>query len=151
MEDDLRPLVKSAFQTSLVVTRNKAKSEKEARAEAKKAKRTSSKTKKDQEIARPVSPPPRIDKHAGRPKEFQLTSSSAPRRLNDTAKAPPEFKKFPRGASSSISGRTDAVLSMSQKLMMDQERMRAIARYRELKADRKQAGDRGNKGLVGDE
>jgi hypothetical protein len=39
---------------------------------------------------------------------------------------------------------------MSQKLMMDQERIRAIARYRELKADRQKAGDRGDKGPVED-
>jgi len=32
--------------------------------------------------------------------------------------------------------------------MMDQERTMAIARYRELKADRQQAGDRGDNGLV---
>lgn len=150
----MRPLVKSAVQASLVVTRNKAKTEKEAHAEAKKAKNTSRKTKEVQsteETSRDASPPPPIDKHAGRPKEFQLTSSSVPRRLNDIAKAPPEFKKIPRGTSFAITAKADGVLSMSQKLMMDQERTRAIARYRELKADRKQAGDRGDKEFVEDE
>ena len=142
----MRPLVKSAVQSSLAFTRNKVKAEKEAHAEAKKAKHGSSQTKKVQsteETTFDISPPPRIDKHAGRPKEFQVASSSAPRRLNDIAKAPPEFKKLPRGASSTtVTGKADGVLSMSQKLMMDQERTMAIARYRELKADRQQAGDR---------
>jgi hypothetical protein len=139
--------VKSAVESSRANTRNKAKAEKVALAEAKKAKHVSSQSKKVQsteETTRDISPPPRIDKHAGRPTEFQVTSSSVPRRLNDIAKAPPEFKKFPRGAASStITGRADGVLSMSQKLMMDQERTMAIARYRELKADRQQAGDNG--------
>ena len=148
VEDDLRPLVKSAVEASLSVIRNKAKAEKEAHVEAKKTKHGNSQTKKVQsteETARDISPPPRIAKHAGRPKEFQSISSSVPRRLNDIAKAPPEFKKFPRGAPSTITGRADGVVSMSQKLMMDQERIRAIARYRELKADRQKAGDRGDK------
>ena len=138
----------------MAVIRNNAKSDKEAYAKAKKAKQANNKTKKVQPseaTTDDISPPPRIDKHAGRPKEFQLASSSVPRRLNDIAQAPPELKKLPRGASSGITGRADGVLSMSQKLMMDQERIKAIARYRELKADRKQAGDRGDKGLVEDE
>ncbi|KAF8802187.1 hypothetical protein BYT27DRAFT_7113461 [Phlegmacium glaucopus] len=153
VEDDLRPLVKSAVQASLAVTRNRAKAEKEAHAEAKKAKPANGKTKKvhfSEETMHDSSPPPRIDKHAGRPKEFQLASSSVPRRLNDIAKAPPEIKKFSRGASSTITGRADGVLSMSQKLMMDQERIRAIARYRELRAGRERAGDRKDK-VVEDE
>lgn len=148
----MRPLVKSAVQSLLAVARNKVKAEKGAHAEAKKAKHGSSQIKKVQSTENTtcdISPPPRIDKHAGRPKEFQVSSSSIPRRLNDIAKAPPEFKKVSRGASSTtIAGRADGVLSMSQKLMMDQERTLAIARYRELKADRQQAGDRGDNGLV---
>jgi hypothetical protein len=146
----MRPLVDSAVQSSLAFTRNKEKAEKRAHAEAKKATH-GSQTKKVQsteETTCDISPPPRIDKHVGRPKEFQVASSSIPRRLNDIAKAPPEFKKFPRGASSTVSGRADGVLSMSQKLMMDQERTMAIARYREMKADRQQGGDRGDNGLA---
>ena len=143
--------MKSAVESSRAVTRNKVKAEKEAHAKAKKAKHGSSQSKKVQsteETTCDIPPPPRIDKHADRPKEFQVASSSVPRRLNDIAKAPPELKKFPRGASSTITGRADGVLSMSQKLMMDQERTMAIARYRALKADRQQAGDRGDNGLV---
>ena len=143
--------MKSAVESSRTASRNKAKAEKRAHAEAKKAKHVSSQSKKVQsmeETTCDISPPPRIDKHAGCPKEFQVASSSVPRRLNDIAKAPPEFENFPRGASSTITGSADGVLSMSQKLMMDQERTMAIARYRALKSDRQQAGDRGDNGLV---
>ena len=146
----MRPLVKSAVESSRAITRNKARAEKVAYAEAKKAAKLKRKSQSTEETTRDISPPPppRIDddnKHAGRPKEFQVASSSVPRRLNDIANAPPEFKKLPRGASSSsntITGRTDGVLSMSQKLMMEQERTMVIARYRELKAERQRAGDR---------
>jgi len=151
VEDDLRPLVKSAVESSRATTRNKAREEKVAHAEAKKAKQSKKIVQSTkEETTRDIPSPPRIDnKHAGRPKEFQVASSSVPRRLNDIAKAPPEFKKFPRGASSStVTGRADGVLSMSQKLMMDQERTMAIARYRELKAERQRAGDRGDNELV---
>ena len=152
VEDDLRPLVKSAVESSRAITRNKARAEKVAYAEAKKAAKLKRKGQSTEETTRDISPPPppRIDddsKHTGRPKEFQVASSSVPRRLNDIAKAPPEFKKLPRGASSSsntITGRADGVLSMSQKLMMEQERTMVIARYRELKAERQRAGDRGD-------
>ena len=149
----MRPLVKSAVESSRAITRNKARAEKVAYAEAKKAAKLKRKGQSTEETTRdrspPPPPPPRIDddsKHTGRPKEFQVASSSVPRRLNDIAKAPPEFKKLPRGASSSntITGRTDGVLSMSQKLMMEQERTMVIARYRELKAERQRAGDRGD-------
>ena len=147
----MRPLVKSAVESSRATTRNKARAEKIAHAEAKKAKQGNSQPPKKvrfTEEETTLDKPPRIDnnKHAGRPKEFQVASSSIPRRLNDIAKAPPEFKKFPRGASSSTvvtTGRAEGVLSMSQKLMMDQERTIVIARYRELKAERQRAGDRG--------
>ena len=148
----MRPLVKSAVESSRATTRNKARAEKIAHAEAKKAKQGNGQPPKkvrftEEETTRDI--PPRLDnnKHAGRPKEFQVASSSIPRRLNDIAKAPPEFKKFPRGASSSstvvTTGRAEGVLSMSQKLMIDQERTIVIARYRELKAERQRAGDRG--------
>ena len=144
----MRPLVKSAVESSRATTRNKARAEKVALAESKKAKQGSKKVQFTEESTRDILLPPRIidNKHAGRPKEFQVASSSIPRRLNDIAKAPPEFKKFPRGASSSstvTTGRAEGVLSMSQKLMIDQERTMVIARYRELKAERQRAGDRG--------
>ncbi|KAF9041572.1 hypothetical protein BJ165DRAFT_1312251, partial [Panaeolus papilionaceus] len=152
VEDDLRPLVKSAVQASRAAVRN---SEREAKAKSKRAhpdsdseassdnddssRRKSSNQKSKR--AKSSSPPPPVDKHASKPKEFATLSSSAPKRLNDIAMAPPEFKKLPRGAaptsaSGSAMGRGDGVLSMAQKLMMEREREKAILRYRELKAAR---------------
>ncbi|KDR77524.1 hypothetical protein GALMADRAFT_138620 [Galerina marginata CBS 339.88] len=146
VEDDLRPLVKSAVQTSRAVARNVVKSEREARLEAKKVKQFQGKPNVVEEVEkpRPNSPSPQEVKFAGHPKEFQSTLSSAPKRLNDVAQAPPELKKLPRGSSIAI-GKRDGVLSMSQKVMMEQERDKAIARYRELKASRRQLGDMGDK------
>jgi hypothetical protein len=95
------------------------------------------------------SPPPPllkpISKHEGRPTEFQKSSTSAPRRLNDIAQAPPEFKKLPRGAKdgadrSKMTSARGGVLSMKQKLMMEEERENAILRYRALKERRKTEG-----------
>ena len=77
-----------------------------------------------------------------KPKDFAKFSTSAPRRLNDIAEAPPELKKLPRGAKASktadigvkgSSSLREGVLSMAQKAMLEQERERAIRAYRELK------------------
>ena len=82
------------------------------------------------------------------PKEFATTSSSAPRRLNDVALAPPELKKLPRGAAklSSSGGKVKAsavgVLSMAQRALMEAERENAIRRYREMKERKVREGDR---------
>ncbi|KAF4621797.1 hypothetical protein D9613_012086 [Agrocybe pediades] len=147
VEDDLRPLVKAAAQSARALERNVQKAEREARIEAQKAKKEKAKAKPDvpsKPTPKEDSPPPPVNKFANRPKEFAAASSAAPKRLNDIAQAPPEFKQLPRGAGSAI-GKRDGVLSMSQKVMMEQEREKAIIRYRELKAKRKQAGDLGDK------
>lgn len=73
-----------------------------------------------------------------RQQDFVPVNTSQPKRLNDIAQAPPEFKKLPRGASA-FSSKKDAGLSMAQKLMMEKERENAIARYRALKANRQQS------------
>ncbi|KAF8887446.1 hypothetical protein CPB84DRAFT_1684674 [Gymnopilus junonius] len=146
VESDWRPLVKSAVEISRVVARNVAKTEREEQ----QAKRTKSKAQPVEEVQNVQKPPqstsplPQEAKFNGRPKEFQSASSSAPRRLNDIAQAPPELKKLPRGALSMI-GKREGVLSMSQKVMMEQEREKAVARYRQLKADRRQANEAGIK------
>ncbi|KAG8214811.1 hypothetical protein J3R82DRAFT_9957 [Butyriboletus roseoflavus] len=66
-------------------------------------------------------------------KEFQVVSTSAPRRLNDIAQEPPVIKKLPRGATKNDAA-PSGVLSMAQKAMMEEERDKAIRHYRELKA-----------------
>ncbi|KZT70012.1 hypothetical protein DAEQUDRAFT_709386 [Daedalea quercina L-15889] len=80
-----------------------------------------------------------------KPEDFERLSTSAPKRLNDIVKAPPELKKLPRGAkqrpkSSDVSaGREGAAtlrqgaLSMAQKAMLEEERVKAVKLYREMK------------------
>jgi len=147
VEDDMRPLVKSAMQSSLSVVRNARKAETEAKAKEKELPKSmkpkSSKSKRSPSPSSPQSTTKIL--HIDRPKEFKTTSSSAPRRLNDIAQAPPEFKQLPRGAVKKPSEGADTaggVISMAQKLMMEQEREKAILRYRQLKASRRQEGDR---------
>ncbi|KAG6826957.1 hypothetical protein H0H92_013770 [Tricholoma furcatifolium] len=144
VEDDLRPLVKAAVQTSNAAVRNAYKAEKDEKLAKKKEKETDNEKKVFKIAHKPSSPPAPVDKHANKAKEFERNSTSAPRRLNDIAQAPPEFKRLPRGVSSEsgLGGKRDGVLSMAQKQMMDKERENAIARYRELKSRQRNTGDK---------
>ncbi|KAG6889892.1 hypothetical protein C0995_013868 [Termitomyces sp. Mi166 len=134
VEDDMRPLVKAAVQSSNATVRNAVKGEREAKL-VKKAK--NSKNDEKSSKTAPKSPLTIPDKHANKAKEFLTHSSSAPRRLNDIAQAPPEFKRLPRGAAApdqGLGGKHDGVLSMAQKQLMEKEREKAIAKYREMKS-----------------
>ncbi|KAJ3784610.1 hypothetical protein GGU10DRAFT_314657 [Lentinula aff. detonsa] len=131
VETDMRPLVKSAVQSSKLAIRHAQRQE------------IASKSKRDAvEHPMPSSEPPTAQ-HPGRPTEFQTLSTSTPRRLNDIAQSPPEFNHLPRGVDSSSKvsktkvEQRDGVISLAQKEMMKQEREKAIARYRELRAYRK--------------
>lgn len=150
VEDGMRPLVKSAVQSSSAQARKVKKSELDAKSKSKsKNTATAADTKRD-----PSQRPEPVSKHDGRPTEFQKSSTSAPRRLNDIAQAPPEFKKLPRGVkdrvdkTKALSGR-EGVLSMKQKLMMEEEREKAIARYRALKERRRLEGGGGGERYAG--
>jgi len=73
--------------------------------------------------------------------EFAKASTSMPKSVNDIVRAPPRIKHLPRNAKKIVaaSGRgkkSDAVISMAQKAMMEAERENAIQRYRELKERR---------------
>ena len=80
-----------------------------------------------------------------KPGDFERLSTSAPRRLNDIVQAPPELKKLPRGAKqqpkiseAAVGGEGTATLrqgalSMAQKAMLEEERLKAIKLYREMK------------------
>ncbi len=126
----MRPLVRSAVQSSLATTR-KAKAE-----ELDKKKKKKLDGKPQERSPSPAPPPP--PKHADRPKDFVQLSTSAPKRLNDIAQAPPEFKlkKVTKTVVPEFN-KHSGVLSMAQKAMMEAEREKAIARYRQIKADRK--------------
>lgn len=137
VEDDMRPLLKSAIQSSAAISRQAKKSSSK---DSGKAKEASKETVKPDP---PSPPPPRA-----RATEFAKTSSSAPRRLNDVALAPPLINKVPRGAARAQKKREDAgetsgsgVVSIAQKLMMETERENAIQRYRELKERRLKSGE----------
>ncbi|KAJ7085186.1 hypothetical protein B0H15DRAFT_379457 [Mycena belliarum] len=160
IETDMRPLVRSAMQTSLATTR--AERKKADSAPSKGAKTSAptlptpnpkSKTKPTHDAdAEPAPAPP--DKHASRPKEFARTSTSAPRRLNDIALAPPDLSAAMarRVATSTSKGKGKgggtamgkaSALSPAQQLQMAAAREAAIGHYRALKAARRLAGGEG--------
>ncbi|KAG7092728.1 hypothetical protein E1B28_009057 [Marasmius oreades] len=135
VEDNMRPLVRSAVKTSLATMRGAAKHQRPDQIE-KGEKKDRNKESQKEELT-PIS----IDKHANKPKEFQILSTSAPRRLNDIVQAPPVMPRL-KGAekiqAKSTGGSTgSAVLSMAQKMMMEQEREKAIKRYREMKSEKR--------------
>ena len=88
------------------------------------------------------TPTRRHDKQ--RATEFAVSSTSAPKRLNDIVQAPPELKKVPKSTKTGVKNSAkgvgdkprslrDGVLSMAQKVMLEGERERAIRMYREMK------------------
>lgn len=146
VEDDMRPLVKAAVQSSNTTVRNAVKAEQKKNL-SKKTQNATDNKKISQTAPTLLVPVANPDKHANNAKEFLTHSSSAPRRLNDIAQAPPEFKRLPRGAVSSnpgVGGKLDGVISMAQKQLMEKEREKAIARYRELKSRQRFQTDGGN-------
>ncbi|KAL1680165.1 hypothetical protein EV122DRAFT_262798 [Schizophyllum commune] len=174
VEDSMRGLVRSAVQTSNAVARNALKKEAEEKKAAKQDKKAKRKADdedddvkgsgdKDSKSSNGKGPKvpkatdtksaqPTTDKHADRPKEFQQASTSAPRRLNDIAQAPPDLKKLPRGAKKAAGSgakmghtpKSDGVVSMAQKVMMEQEREKAIERYRLLRASQRKGWGEGS-------
>ncbi|TRM62064.1 hypothetical protein BD626DRAFT_499673 [Schizophyllum amplum] len=107
VEDSMRGVVNAAVQTSNTTTRNTAKKEIEDKKRAKQQKATAASVEaaKRKEEEKTRAQQAATDKHADRAKEFQQSSTSAPRRLNDIAQAPPDFKKLPRGAAKNTSAK----------------------------------------------
>ncbi|KAF7329175.1 hypothetical protein MKEN_00178100 [Mycena kentingensis (nom. inval.)] len=151
IEGDMRPLVKNAIQSSRATERAQKKTDLTARGKAKKASKTaddadddvvSSKSKSAPKTPTTSAPPPE------KPKDFARTSTSAPRRLNDIAQAPPDLSALVRKAQSRPGGgkvgvgkeKAKEVVSPAQQLQLAQAREDAILRYRELKARRAGAG-----------
>jgi hypothetical protein len=88
-------------------------------------------------------PDPAQDRNqSGKPSvDFAKASTSTPKSVNDIVQAPPQIKHLPRNAkkilaTSGKGKKSDAVVSMAQKAMMEAERENAIQRYRELKERR---------------
>ena len=72
---------------------------------------------------------------------FAKASTSAPRSVNDVVQAPPQISRLPRNAKRIVAAsgkgkKSDTVISMAQKVAMEAERENAIQRYRELKERR---------------
>ena len=91
---------------------------------------------RSQHIASIPASSAKLNNSRERDREFSMASTAAPRRLNDTVQAPPDITKFPRGIRKPSNDKSSGVLSMAQKVMMEEERERAITHYRELKARR---------------
>ena len=164
VESDLRPLMRDAAKSSFATTRkadkdaitsskskstsstSTSKSTSSSKSDSKSSKSDSKSSKSDYKSSKSKpsadsdsDSPPR-DKHANKAKEFATLQSSAPKRLNDIAQAPPEFKKIPvRGVKAGGGMKSDGVLSLAQNQMMEEERENAVRRYRELKARQKAA------------
>ncbi|PFH53267.1 hypothetical protein AMATHDRAFT_119022, partial [Amanita thiersii Skay4041] len=142
VEDDMRPLVKSAIQASKAIIRQTLKETKRA-AQAKRLKLTSPSTsspplqKKHKPNQSPSGSGPRPSAQI---REFEKLSTSLPRRLNDVAQAPPLLTTLPRGVKkvqqADGASKHDGILSMAQRAMMEEEREKAIKKYRMLKANR---------------
>ncbi|KAJ7848005.1 hypothetical protein B0H14DRAFT_2285037, partial [Mycena olivaceomarginata] len=151
IETDMRPLVRSAVQSSLATVRAQHKkgagatpSEPASPTSAPTSKPTPQSL-KSSDKSKPAedTPPTDVDKHASRPKEFTRTSSAAPRRLNDIAQAPPELSSFARKKSSTntptgkAGGKSTKVSTPAQQRATAAAREDAVRQYRVLKASRR--------------
>jgi len=154
VEDAMRPEVRSAMKASSSRAKKVRKEEEAARAEKVTSSKKDAPSKRDAgdenpapESAKKISAKGKeraVAENDDQPKDFQRLSTSAPRRLNDIVQAPPELKKPPRGvakiaAAKDESGKVDpkslkeGVMSMAQKAMMEEERLRVVKLYREMK------------------
>lgn len=144
----MRPLVKSSIHSSSAHVRRLAKTPNVAdersrntsnssvpSSSTRKAKRPRNITKSSSDTAQD-----RVEDQEP-PTEFVKASTSVPKRVNDIVQAPPQIKHLPRNAKKIVatSGKgkkSEAVVSMAQKAMMEAERENVIQRYRELKERR---------------
>ncbi|KAF9800552.1 hypothetical protein IEO21_10335 [Rhodonia placenta] len=143
VEDSMRGVVRTAMKHSSTVSRKSRKEEEEALRSAKSA----GKKPQPARSQTPEAPPADQDSHKASsrehgPKDFEHLSTSAPKRLNDIVLAPPDLKKLPRGAKpkapSTGAGEVastlrQGALSMAQKAMLEEERVRVVKLYREMK------------------
>ena len=93
----MRLLVRSAMRASTATERAERKAIAADATSAKSHRHTSTTTRKTNSSSKHGSmdaiPIRAVDEQSDRPKEFAITSSAAPRRLNDVAMAPPELKE----------------------------------------------------------
>lgn len=141
----MRGGVRVAMKTSSALAR-KVKEEEEP-SKASNGKQKAATSNKADDVSSLSSKPTDVLKPAAASKEkateFERLSTSAPRRLNDIVQAPPDLKKLPRGAKQRPKALKDpaggegtlrqGALSMAQKAMLEEERLKAIKLYREMK------------------
>lgn len=134
VEDEMRIPVAEAMQVSRSTAKRAHKSDKAAK--ALKASKTTAST--------PSTAAPKAASKLGEsaslpPRKTEFDQRAPTTRLNDVVKAPPHLTKLPRGAAkrtgrgSDKAAKIHGVVSMAQKQMMEDERERAIKRYRELR------------------
>lgn len=148
VEDDMRPLVRTAMKNITSVSKQKAKASERDTAQTDN-RSGNLKTVADTDDEEDSSPS-RKSKGKEPVKDFARTSSSKPKRLNDIVQAPPDLKIAPRlkrlvaAAQDKVKKRAgddngteevegSDVLSIARKRMMELERDKAIRQYRALK------------------
>lgn len=143
----MRGEVRVAMKASSALAR-KVKKEEEGTSKASRGKHKAALQKPDDSSSTPprsaITPKPSTASKE-KPEDFERLSTAAPRRLNDVVQAPPELKKLPRGvkqrpkaSEAAASGEStvtlrQGALSMAQKAMLEEERLKAIKLYREMK------------------
>jgi hypothetical protein len=147
----MRPLVRTAMSTASAHTRRVAKEGTTSTDKKPSAKPTPKSNGKrpaeDSDESEEEDPPQKAQAT-----EFQIVHSSAPRRLNDIAQAPPTFAKLPkeRGTAAALArlrgdkkehSKADNVVSMTQRARMEEERELAVQRYRDMKAAKSRSRD----------
>ncbi|EJD02864.1 uncharacterized protein FOMMEDRAFT_107879 [Fomitiporia mediterranea MF3/22] len=155
VEDDMRPLVRSAMKNATSVSKQKSKQSQKDVEAITKSSASKSKQGRADDNADSDSEDTSTHRRKGKGRQnrspspdFARISSSMPKRLNDVAQAPPELKAAPRlnrlvrkaqaGKSGGMNGREDnveddGIITLQQKRMMELEREKAINRYRALK------------------
>lgn len=148
VEDDMRPLVRTAMKNTTSVSKQKAKASERDIAQGDN-KSGNLRTVDDNEDGEDSSLS-RKSKGKEPVKDFARTSSSKPKRLNDIVHAPPDLKIAPRlkrlvaATQDKVKKRSgdddgtekdegNGVVSIAQKRMMELERDKAIRHYRALK------------------
>ena len=149
----MRPMIRTAMKNTTSISKQKFKeSVKESKDSNKNGKGKSSGNEEDEEDDEGQSTSSKSKKKntGGRRSpspEFAQNSSSAPKRLNDIAQAPPQFSSAPRlqrlvqkakekkskEVNDDENDDANGIVSAQQKRMMELEREKAINRYRSLK------------------
>ncbi|KAJ7611968.1 hypothetical protein DFH06DRAFT_1484980 [Mycena polygramma] len=143
IETDMRPLVRSAVQSSLATLRAHKKPAVDSTPRlcihtktTPQSKTTANPKSKSKSTNDDADIPAPVDKHASRPKEFARTSSAAPCRLNDIALAPPILSLGRKSPSSSANTPANtkpgkrtkhSVLSPAQQLQIQMAAAREAA------------------------